>query len=235
MLLPEVPALPGARVATYYHPAGEGLEIGGDFYDVFPLGDDTWAFMLGDVCGRGATAATTTALVRHTARAVAALLPGPDAVVRAVNKALLDRPLSHGTGFVTLVHGHLAPAPGGGLDITFVRAGHTLPLHIDKGGIPRPIECEGSLLGITAHPSLDARRLRLRPAESLVLYTDGFAEARDQDGEQFGEERLLQALTDRRRTSPEGIIDALTQAVHAYTGARGVDDDQAALVLTADH
>jgi serine phosphatase RsbU (regulator of sigma subunit) len=92
LLLPEVPDLPGAQVATYYHPAGEGLDIGGDFYDVFPLADQTGAFMLGDVCGRGATAATTAALVRHTARAVAPLLPGPDAVVQAINKALLDRP-----------------------------------------------------------------------------------------------------------------------------------------------
>ncbi len=76
LLLPEVPALPSARVATYYHPAGEGLDVGGDFYDVFPLGDGRWAFMLGDVCGRGATAATTTALVRHTVRAVASPAAG---------------------------------------------------------------------------------------------------------------------------------------------------------------
>ncbi len=68
--------MPGAEVATYYHPAGEGLDIGGDFYDVFPW-RDRWAFLLGDVCGRGAIAATTTALVRHTARAVAPSCPAP--------------------------------------------------------------------------------------------------------------------------------------------------------------
>lgn len=58
-------------------------------------------------------------------RAVVPLLPGPDAVVQAINNGLLDRPNSHGTGFVALVYGHLAPAVGGGLDITLVRAGHT--------------------------------------------------------------------------------------------------------------
>ncbi|MFF7239005.1 SpoIIE family protein phosphatase [Streptomyces collinus] len=234
LLLPEVPALPGARVATYYHPAGEGLDIGGDFYDVFPLGDDTWAFMLGDVCGRGATAATTTALVRHTARAVAPLLPGPEAVVQAINKALLDRPHSHGTGFVTLVYGHLTPNPDGGLDISFVRAGHTLPLHLGDGPSARAVDCEGALLGITPSPDLATRYLRLRPAESLVLYTDGLTEVRDPEGEQFGEERLADALGARLHTGPEEIIDTLTEAVRAFTGPTAVEDDQAALVITAE-
>ncbi|MEU4039719.1 SpoIIE family protein phosphatase [Streptomyces collinus] len=235
LLLPEVPALPGARVATYYHPAGEGLDIGGDFYDVFPLGDDTWAFMLGDVCGRGATAATTTALVRHTARAVAPLLPGPEAVVQAVNKALLDRPFSHGTGFVTLVYGHLTPHPDGGLDLSFVRAGHTLPLHLSDGPGARAVDCEGALLGITPNPYLGTRCLRLRPAESLVLYTDGLTEVRDPEGEQFGEERLAHALGTRLHTGPEEVIDTLTKAVHAFTGTTAVEDDQAALVITAEN
>ncbi|MEU3838800.1 SpoIIE family protein phosphatase [Streptomyces sp. NPDC028635] len=233
LLLPEVPDLPRAQVATYYHPAGEGLDIGGDFYDVFHLTDQTWAFMLGDVCGRGATAATTTALVRHTARAVAPLLPGPDAVVQAINKALLGRPNSHGTGFVTLVYGHLTPAADGGLDITLVRAGHTSPLHIRSGRAPRPVQCEGLLLGVTPHPHLETHRLHLEPTESLLLYTDGLIEARDEHGEQFGEDRLVDTLAIQCVTGPEAIIGALTRAVHAFTGAMGMDDDQAALVLTA--
>ncbi|MEU5666449.1 SpoIIE family protein phosphatase [Streptomyces longwoodensis] len=233
LLLPEVPPVPGARIATYYHPAGEGLDVGGDFYDVFPLSDTTWAFMLGDVCGRGATAATTTALVRHTARAVAHLLQGPDAVVQAVNQALLNRPPSHGTGFVTLVYGHLTPLDDGGLDVTLVRAGHTFPLHLADGRAARTVDCEGSLLGITPDPHLAIHRLRLRPAESLVLYTDGLTEARDPAGDQFGEDRLAHALTARHGGRPQRVIDTLIQAVHAFTGGKGVDDDQAALVVTA--
>ncbi|MEV7831691.1 GAF domain-containing SpoIIE family protein phosphatase [Streptomyces subrutilus] len=234
LLLPQVPTVPGTEIATYYHPAGEGLDVGGDFYDVFPLDDGTWAFMLGDVCGRGATAATTTALVRHTARAVAPLLPGPEAVVRAVNKALLDRPSSHGTGFVTLVYGHLAPVPDGGLDLTFVRAGHTHPLLIGVRREPRPVASDGLLLGITRAPDLVARHIRLQPGESLLLYTDGITEARDGAGEQFGEERLVAALAAAPgpATAP-AVITALTRAVRAFTGAGGIDDDQAALVLTA--
>ncbi|MFK0168648.1 GAF domain-containing SpoIIE family protein phosphatase [Streptomyces sp. NPDC090306] len=234
LLLAEVPTLPGAEVATYYHPAGEGLEIGGDFYDVFPLKDGAWAFMLGDVCGRGATAATTTALVRHTARAVARLLPGPEAVVRAVNTALLDRPDSQAGGFVTLVHGTLVPDPEGGLDISLVRAGHPLPLLVDADDVARPLECHGSLLGVTPEPRLTTLRFRLRPGESLLLYTDGLTEARDGAGEQFGEERLADTLTGsaREHTASE-VITTLVDAVRAFTGHADMDDDQAALVLRA--
>ncbi|MEU4144753.1 SpoIIE family protein phosphatase [Streptomyces parvulus] len=234
LLMPELPDVPGADVATYYHPAGEGLDIGGDFYDIFPLPDGRWAFMLGDVCGRGANAAATTALVRHTARAVAPLLPDPEAVVRAVNRALCNRPDSHGSGFVTLVYGHLTHTPDG-LDVELIRAGHTLPLVLDADHRASPVEADGALLGITPDTHLRPHRLRLRPYESLLLYTDGITEARGEDGEdQFGEERLADALTGApHRPGAHDVIDTLTRAVRSFTGGQDIDDDQAVLVLTA--
>lgn len=233
LLLPDLPDVPGTDIATYYHPAGEGLDIGGDFYDVFPLDDGRWAFLLGDVCGRGALAATTTALVRHTARAVAPLLDGPEAVVEAVNRALINRPGSHGNGFVTLVYGQLTPAPTG-LDVELVRAGHTLPLVLDTHRTAHTLDTAGSLLGIAPDTHLASSSLHLKPHETLLLYTDGITEARDGEGELFGEERLAEALTGAlRRPGAGGVIDALTTAVHTFTGGRDIDDDQAVLVLTA--
>ncbi|MFD3441892.1 GAF domain-containing SpoIIE family protein phosphatase [Streptomyces sp. NPDC058685] len=233
LLLPHLPEVPGTDVATFYHPAGEGLDIGGDFYDVFPLDDGRWAFLLGDVCGRGALAATTTALVRHTARAVAPLLPGTEAVVQAVNRALINRPAGHGTGFVTLVYGQLTPTADG-LDIELVRAGHTLPLHLDTHHTAHTIDAFGLLLGIAPDPHVTPHRLQLRPHESLLLYTDGITEARSPDGRQFGEQRLADALTSAPpQPAARHVIDALTQAVHAFTGGHDIDDDQAVLVLTA--
>ncbi|MFH0518517.1 SpoIIE family protein phosphatase [Streptomyces sp. M41] len=234
LLVPTIPPLPGATAAAFYHPAGEGLDIGGDFYDVFPLPDGTWAFVLGDVCGRGAIAATTTGLVRHTARAVAPLLPGPVSVVQAINTALLDRPESHGTGFVSLVYGQFADTRDG-LDIALVRAGHTLPVLIDTRHVARAVETDGLLLGISEDAELTERRMRLKPLESLLLYTDGITEARNAEGEQFGDERLTDTLTGRLKGSysAEDVISTLINEVRAFTGLAGVDDDQAALVLTA--
>ncbi|MVO85247.1 SpoIIE family protein phosphatase [Streptomyces sp. p1417] len=233
LLLPDLPDVPGTDVATYYHPAGEGLDIGGDFYDVFPLKDGRWAFLLGDVCGRGAIAATTTALVRHTARAVASRLPGPADVVQAVNEALIDRPGSHGTGFVTLVYGRLTPTPTG-LDIEFVRAGHNAPLHRDSCRTVHALDAKGLLLGVTPDAHVTPHRLHLRPHESLVLYTDGITEARRQDGDMLGDQRLAEAVARLPgRPRAQLIIDRIVTTLHTFTDGGDIDDDRAILVLTA--
>ncbi|MQY07720.1 SpoIIE family protein phosphatase [Actinomadura macrotermitis] len=234
LLLPDLPALPGAGLATHYHPAGEGLEIGGDFYDVFPLAGRTcWAFMIGDVCGRGAVAATTTALVRHTARAVARLLPGPAEVVQAVNTALLERPGNLGGGFVTLVYGHLAREDDR-LTVELVRAGHVLPRLLGPGGAVTQIDAEGALLGLMDDPGVEPCRLELRPGQSLVLVTDGITEARSAAGAMFNDEGLDGALAAvPPNADAAAVLDTLTAAVRAFTGPAAVDDDQAALVLTA--
>ncbi|MFE7962605.1 GAF domain-containing SpoIIE family protein phosphatase [Streptomyces cellulosae] len=234
LLLPDLPDVPGAQVAAFYHPAGQGLDIGGDFYDVFPRGDGSWSFVLGDVCGRGAKAATTTALVRHTARAVAPLLDDPVAVVKAVDRALNDRNSQQNNGFVTLVYGHLTPAEDC-LAVELVRAGHTLPLLLDSGHTVTPVEAHGGLIGIGVPPRLDAVRFTLRPTESLVLYTDGITECRTAGTERYGDARLAKILasTPAHPTAAE-IVRKLTEDIRAFTNGRTVDDDQAALVVTAE-
>ncbi|MCP8712235.1 SpoIIE family protein phosphatase [Streptomyces sp. AC04842] len=234
LLLPDLPDVPGAQVAAFYHPAGQGLDIGGDFYDVFPRGDGSWSFVLGDVCGRGAKAATTTALVRHTARAVAPLLDDPVAVVKAVDRALNDRNSQQNNGFVTLVYGHLTPAEDC-LAVELVRAGHTLPLLLDSGHTVTPVEAHGGLIGIGVPPRLDAVRFTLRPTESLVLYTDGITECRTAGTERYGDARLAKILasTPAHPTAAE-IVRELTEDIRAFTNGRTVDDDQAALVVTAE-
>ncbi|MFE5402763.1 SpoIIE family protein phosphatase [Streptomyces sp. NPDC056580] len=234
LLLPDLPEIPGAQLAAFYHPAGEGLEIGGDFYDVFPRGDGSWAFILGDVCGRGAKAATTTALVRHTARAVAPLLDDPVDVVKAVDKALNDRYAHQNNGFVTLVHGHLRPSADG-LAVHLVRAGHTLPLLLDADHRVDTVEAPGGLLGIGIPPRLTARRFTLRPGESLFLYTDGITECRTEGTEQYGDVRLAKALASvPRRPAAADIVETVAEDVRRYVAGANVEDDQAALVITAD-
>ncbi|MFI1168800.1 SpoIIE family protein phosphatase [Streptomyces sp. NPDC020801] len=233
LLLSDLPEIPGVQLAAHYHPAGEGLDIGGDFYDVFPAGEGSWAFLLGDVCGRGALAATTTALVRHTARAVSPLLPGPVKVVEAVDKALNDRPERLDTGFVTLVHGRLTPGPDG-VAVDLVRAGHTEPLLLDHRHTVHVIDAPGALLGLGTDPQLAARRVLLRPHESLLLYTDGITECRGGGRERYGDDRLAEALASApgKPTATE-VLDAVTGDVGDFTGGRDVEDDQAVLVITA--
>ncbi len=91
LLPPRLPVVPGFHLATLYRPAGEGSEVGGDFYDVFPVAG-SWMVVVGDVTGHGAEAAALTSLSRHTLRTAARLLGDPVAAVRELNLALLERP-----------------------------------------------------------------------------------------------------------------------------------------------
>ncbi|MFE0192680.1 SpoIIE family protein phosphatase [Streptomyces sp. NPDC058989] len=238
LLPPALPRIPGADLAASYHPAGEGLDVGGDFYDVFPLPDDRWAFMIGDVCGRGAAAATTTGMVRHTARAAARLLTDPAAVVAAINDALAQSTTED--NFVSLVYGELRHSDSR-LTLDLIRAGHVPPLVRRADGTVEEIAEPGLLLGIA--PDFDGSpcRVDLCPGDSLVLVTDGITEARATDGDFFDEHRLADALaavrcrpTLRGRASPTAatLIEAVTAAVTAFAGD-STPDDQAALVLTA--
>ncbi|MFF8789802.1 SpoIIE family protein phosphatase [Streptomyces sp. NPDC015125] len=232
LLPPQLPAIPGADLAAYYHPAGEGLEVGGDFYDVFPLPDDRWAFMIGDVCGRGASAATTTGMVRHTARAAARLLHDPADVVAAINDALTGNALDE-DHFVSLVYGELRHPPSH-LALELIRAGHVPPLVRRTDGTVEHLVQSGLLLGISPEFDGASCRLDLSPGDSLVLVTDGITEARSATGEFFDEHRLADALRalPAATSGAAGLIEAVHAAVTAFAG-QSTPDDQAALVLTA--
>ncbi|MGW2388920.1 SpoIIE family protein phosphatase [Streptomyces lydicamycinicus] len=232
LLPPELPRIPGADLAASYHPAGEGLDVGGDFYDVFPLPDNRWALMIGDVCGRGALAATTTGMVRHTARAAARLLHDPVAVVAAINDALTEGSVDEGL-FVSLVYGELRHTASH-LTLDLIRAGHVPPLVLRADGTIEQITQSGLLLGVA--PAFDGCvcRVDLFPGDSLVLVTDGITEARSAAGEFFDEQRLAAALHPRPTTSAgaAGLIESVNAAVTAFAGP-STPDDQAALILTA--
>ena len=110
-LLPRaLPRVPGLRAAVSFQPAERGLDVGGDFYDLFALPGEAWGFVIGDVCGHGAEAAAVTALTRHATRAIARLVSRPGDVLRMVNEEL--RTSDHDR-FCTALYGRLDPTPGG--------------------------------------------------------------------------------------------------------------------------
>ncbi len=111
LLPPEVPRVPGVDLAVEYATAGEGNEVGGDFYDVFAVADDRWRFAIGDVCGTGPEAAAVTGLARYTMRILAREGRGIAAVLERLNRLILDE--GPRARFITLVHGELVTARGG--------------------------------------------------------------------------------------------------------------------------
>jgi serine phosphatase RsbU (regulator of sigma subunit) len=177
-LLPgTLPAVPGADLAAEYVPAGEGMEVGGDFFDVFAIGDeDELALVIGDVCGKGAEAAAVTALARYTVRAVSTRSPSPAATLATLNEEML-RQLPD-PRFLTAVLGRLALHPDGGAEGTLASGGHLPPLFLRAGGTPEVSPCSGTLLGVEPDARATDCPFTLGPGDALVLYTDGITEAR---------------------------------------------------------
>jgi serine phosphatase RsbU (regulator of sigma subunit) len=223
LLPPALPAVPGVEIAARYVP-GDGL-VGGDFYDVFALGDGRWGFVLGDVCGRGAEAASVTALTRHTARSVAMLDESPAGVIEHVNTALLR---DASDLFVTALFGHIAPN-GAGVGVRLSAAGHPPALVARADGGVEAVALQGPLLGVVEHVGAGEAALELHPGDALLLYTDGLIETR-RDGRVFGPDRLMQALAGAAGQPAETIADALLAASRRFAPGAPIDDT-ALLVL----
>lgn len=179
-LLPSsVPTAPGLDLGLVYEAAGGAGTVGGDFYDVFPLGGDRWCFVVGDVCGTGARAAAVTGLARHTIRALAlAGFPVGD-VLERLNAAILDE--GERARFLTVACGVMQPMAGRRFRLELVCAGHPPPFLVDGAGSVRQVGRPQSLLGILDDVSYTADEVVLNRGDLLVTVTDGVLERRDGD------------------------------------------------------
>jgi integral membrane sensor domain MASE1 len=174
-LLPTaLPAIPGVETAARFRPAQRGLEVGGDFYDVFETGGGSWAIVVGDVCGKGPEAAAVTALARYTLRAVATRERSPSRILALLNEALLSQ--APAAEFCTAAYARIDYA-GNGARLTMSAAGHPLPLLLHADGAVEPVGRPGLLLGIQGDPELSDYTLELRAGDALMLYTDGLTDA----------------------------------------------------------
>ncbi|MGY1680893.1 SpoIIE family protein phosphatase [Geodermatophilus sp. SYSU D01176] len=234
-LLPShLPAIRGVELAARYRPGGGAGLVGGDTYDVMPLHDGRWMVLIADVCGTGAEAAAVTALTRHTARAAASpaieTSAGPADVLRAVNAALLRAQTDGPLRFVTAVCLVLSPGPGG-VCATVGVAGHPLPVLACPDG-PREVGVPGRPLGIAPDLDVPVVEVALPPGTTMVLYTDGVTEARDDTGAQFGEDGLLEVLR-RVRGGAEATVEAITAAVEERLDASRYEADDLAVLALA--
>jgi sigma-B regulation protein RsbU (phosphoserine phosphatase) len=233
LLPPALPPVPGLELACHYQTASP-REVGGDFYDVFSLGGQRWAFFLGDVCGKGAEAAAVTSLTRYTLRAAAQHHDDPTEVLDALNSALLLDP-SVGSRFCTCVFGTLQPAPGGGFSVTVATGGHPPAFHIQHGDddamVVNGVRPKGGMLvGALEGARFASHTFHLAPGQGLLLYTDGLTEGRLPDGTMLGEEGVAAFLT--TRTTPDAgrlIEDAIALITDLPTGP---GDDVALLALS---
>ena len=174
LLPPRLPAIPGVAVEARFLPAGEGVEMGGDFYDVFPIGDRRWAVTIGDVCGKGPDAAALTALVRYTLRAVTMHEHRPERVLALLNEAILrDRTDDRFCSAIFAV----VEGEHGSLRVKLASGGHPLPLVIRGDGRVEPAGRGGLLLGLWEDAKLATEAIELSAGDALLFYTDGVTDA----------------------------------------------------------
>lgn len=209
LIPPHVPQIDGLQVSAGYRPAGDGSEVGGDFYDIFQADDDDWVITIGDVRGKGAGAAVVTALARYTLRAAAMQDPSPahglSLLNDALNRADTDR-------FCTAAMLRLKRL-NGIWHLSSCVAGHPLPLHVDAGNTVTTVGRTGTLLGVLSEVTLFEEATVLAPGDTVVTYTDGVTEARAPDGTFYGDRRLLTNLAAATGTATDIATGLLTDVL----------------------
>ncbi|MGA5465537.1 PP2C family protein-serine/threonine phosphatase [Mycobacterium sp. NPDC050041] len=229
LLPPALMPPPGLAAAAYYHPASE--EVSGDFYDLFPLSRDRWAFFLGDVCGKGAEAASVTSLTRYTLRAAAVIDGDPVAVLQNLDAVLKQEREGGTTPFCTVLFGVLERR-GDGFDVHLAGGGHPPAVLISAdGAVHEAVSVGGMPAGITVSARFVSTRMHLSPGDTLVLYTDGLSEARIGAGvERYNDDgALLRFAAAHAPTTPADFIAAVQELLEQF--GSGVEDDAAVLAL----
>jgi PAS domain S-box-containing protein len=231
LLPPSLPDIPGVEIAARYRPAGEEVEVGGDFYDVFRCSGRGWAVVIGDVCGKGTQAAALTSVARHTIRAAAMQARKPKRILSILNEALLrHRPEeTHVERFCTVSYLRLDPTEQGAR-ITAACGGHPSPLILRSGGEVEVGGAPGTLLGVFPDPHLSDTMTDLAPGDVVLLYTDGVTETRGPGGP-FGEERLRWILADSAGCGAGEIAERLERGLTDFLSGELPRDDLAFLVL----
>ncbi len=225
-----LPAIPGLELASRFDPAGDGSEIGGDFFDVFMLDQDSWGLFLGDVSGKGAEAAAVTALARYTLRTLADPDHPPSRTLRDLNTRLQASTPSE--MHCTLVYAIARPCESG-VELTVSLAGHHPPLVRRRTGPVEAIGRFGTALGFVDDPELYDVTVLLEPGDLLCMFTDGLVEARN-GKELFGAEGTAAVLADSGDRGTGDIATDLVAAARRFHRGEGLADDLAILLVRVD-
>ncbi|GAA2386573.1 hypothetical protein GCM10010420_06700 [Streptomyces glaucosporus] len=229
LLPPVLPEVPGAEVATSYHTASAD-EVGGDFYDLFPLSDGRWGVFLGDVSGKGAGAAALTSLTRYTLRSASVYDPDPLRVLANLNTVLNHENQSGIPRYCTVIFGVLSPGDRG-CSLTLASGGHPPALLLRADGTAEYVHTPGGqLVGPLPDARFTAVDVRLDPGDTLMLYTDGLTEARtDDSGGRYGEEDLLAFAGELAPAGAAQTVAAVGKLLEGFE--EGLEDDTAVLAL----
>jgi len=233
-LLPAAPSgIPGWELAAYYQAA---REVGGDFYDFFPLppGSRDLGLVIADVTGKGVPAALFMVQASTMIRTIARTGSGPSATLEQVNQMALQN--RQPAVYVTAVYAVLDTETG---HMAYTNAGHCPPLWVEAGtGRCQELDGRGVILGALNETELasygivlEERQVDLQAGDLVVFYTDGVTEALNGEGELFGNARLASTVEAQAGASAQAVLEAIVAAVRAFTGDSPQSDDLTLFVV----
>jgi serine phosphatase RsbU (regulator of sigma subunit) len=225
-LLPvKIPEVPPFDVEIGYWPAGEGTEVGGDFYDVFEPREGQLVVVIGDVSGKGPEAAAYVGAVRHIIRTLAVTHDHPADVLERLNDPMLEE--MSDDRFCTVCIGMFDAALTDSAQVRIACAGHPQPYLIKRGGEVRAATARGTLLGVMHHVSFDEYSTKLQPGDTVVMYTDGLYER--PRGSTDKERDVASLLLGIERLPPRDAVRRVAQEMDVFSGA--LLDDTALVVV----
>jgi sigma-B regulation protein RsbU (phosphoserine phosphatase) len=234
-LLPRGPvALPGVDMSALCVPA---REVGGDYYDFFPLDDQRTGVLIADVAGKGTSAALYMAELKGLLLSLSRIHDSPKALLVQANRALTDNLDSR--SFITMTY---AIVDLGRRTLTYARAGHTPLIHYRADGTGRGevdvLVPDGIVVGLRLdgiaqrfEQGLEECTVHLRPGDAFVLFTDGITEAMNPSADLFGEERLQDLVVEHGHLPPDELRDRIIQEVEAFSAGADQHDDMTMILM----
>jgi sigma-B regulation protein RsbU (phosphoserine phosphatase) len=226
LLSHQLPIVPGLDLYASSRPA---LQVGGDFFD-FIIGDGRpFLFSLGDVTGKGLSAALLMTMTRSAIHSKAQFMPypTPEAVMRQSNEDLYNDFTRVGV-FATVFVGQYDPD---GQKLLYANAGHAPVIYRPFDGEPELLRADSTAIGILPVSHCRNQSLNMRPGDLLVVATDGFSDARNSRDETFDIERLIDLIDQLAPQAAGEIADAMFETVDRFGGGRNQDDDQTLVVI----
>jgi serine phosphatase RsbU (regulator of sigma subunit)/catechol 2,3-dioxygenase-like lactoylglutathione lyase family enzyme len=213
-------SMPAVRSLEYAGACLPARAVGGDYYDFLSLGNGRLGLVIGDVMGKGIAAALLMANLQANLRSqVAFALDEPQRLLRSVNRLFCEN--SPEGAFASLFFADYHDPSGG---LRYVNCGHLAGLVMRRDGAVERLTPTSTVLGLFREWECSVGECRLEPDDVLALYTDGVTEAFDGAGEEFGEERLVDALRRHRARSTESLLASLVDEVRAFSPYEQHDD-----------
>ena len=216
-LLPrEIPQLAGYEIASSWQSAGT---VGGDYFDVLPLGQDVLGLCIADVAGKGIPAALLMSNLQAAVRGLSSPSLPPDLLCNSLNSLVWKN--THTDRFITLFYAQL---DGAARLLRYANAGHNAPFVVHADGSHERLREGGGVLGVFTEQRYSMGEVRLAPGDRLVLFTDGVTETCNPEGQEFGEERLLSLLVERPALPAAAIQEKILAAISGFSLGHRTDD-----------